>query len=165
MLFWRDKRQDRLQSSSYKKTGLTNDLLNQWMKFLVSLEWGICFRTTVLILDTNLHHQSPGFGEQPLASDSCEERPGKRHSKVSLTCSWLRELYREEQKITKWFTMTNVVSEIITSAKAQLHCRQPTAIPVPPELPSAPFSWAGWRCRDLCTWQESWHRENNRNNL
>lgn len=85
--FQRDERQDRLQSPSYKKTRLTYDLLNQWRKFLVSLELGICFKTTLLILGTNLYHQSLGFGEQPLVSDSCEESPGKRHSKVSLACS------------------------------------------------------------------------------
>lgn len=50
------------------------------MKFLVSLESGICFRTTVLILGTNLYCQSLGFGEQPLVSDNCEEAGlGKRH--------------------------------------------------------------------------------------
>lgn len=77
MLFRRDERQDRLPSSSYKKTRLTYHLLNQWMKFLVSLELGICFRATVLILGTKLYHQSLGFGEQPLVSDSCEDRLGR----------------------------------------------------------------------------------------
>lgn len=162
MLFRRDERQDRLQSPSYKKTRLTYDLLNQWMKFLVSLELGICFRATLLILGTNLYHQSLAFGEQPLVSDSCEERPGKRHSKVSLACSWLAELYREEQKITKWCTMTNTVSDTITNA--QLHCRLQPRVHCTPSGPrTAQCSLLpGW---DLCTRQESWHWENNRNKL
>lgn len=144
MLFRRDERQDRLQSPSYKKTRLTYDLLNQWMKFLVSLELGICFRATLLILCTNLYHQSLAFGEQPLVSDSCEERPGKRHSKVSLACSWLAELYREEQKITKWCTMTNTVSDTLPMPSCTAgFSPESTAPPVGPELPSAPSCQAG----------------------